>query len=85
MVSKMKNFNILGAHWKILLLVGAGGGGGSQKNKGVAWTVYQFKGGLGKKEAWGRGWYPNAHYVIYIYIVCDHEKTQAMQFAEASF
>ena len=29
----MKNFNILGIHWKIQLLEGEGGGGGSsQKN-----------------------------------------------------
>ena len=45
----MKNFNILGVHWKIRLL---GGGGGSQETniewgialKGGTWTVCRFKG-----------------------------------------
>ena len=37
----MKNFNILGAHWKVRLL------GGFTKNKYRGdWTVCQFKGGL---------------------------------------
>ena len=59
MVLRMKNFNILGVHWRIQLL----GGGGSQKTNidgglpksggGGVWTVCQFsEGGLGKKE-WG--------------------------------
>ena len=66
----MKNFNILGVHWKIQFLEG-----GSRKTnieggnclKRGAWAVCQFKGELGKKEEgcfWGgRGsWYPNANY-----------------------
>ena len=74
MVLRMKNFNILGIHWKIRLL-----GGCSQKNNidgrghlemGV-WTVYLFKGGVGKKE-WGgdfegRVWYP-MHTMLYVYV-----------------
>ena len=67
MLLRMKNFNILGIHWKIRLL-----GGGSQKTiegGGGAWTVCQFKKGLGKKEEDGSfeggGWYPNAHYVLF--------------------
>ena len=67
---RMKNFDILGVHWKIWLL----GGWSSQKTniegglpeKGGAWTVCKFKGGLGKKEGdgvfEGGGWYPDAHY-----------------------
>ena len=43
MVLRMKNFNILGVHWKIQLL---GGGGGSQKN-----NIY---GGLPKKGELGQ-------------------------------
>ena len=55
---RMKNFNILGVHWRIQLL----GGGGSRKTnidgglskRGKAWAVCQFKaGGLGKKEEGG--------------------------------
>ena len=65
----MKNFNVLGAHWKIPLLGGEfmkdrHRGGGLPK-KG-AWTIFQFKGGLGKKEGvvfLSGGWYPDAHYV----------------------
>ena len=47
----MKNFNILGVHWKTWLL--GGGEGGVMKNqyrgedclkRGGAWTVCQFKG-----------------------------------------
>ena len=41
-----------------------GGGGGAEK--GGAWTVCKFKGGIGKKEEGdifeGQGWYHNAHY-----------------------
>ena len=52
----MKNFNILGVHWKIWFL-----GGGLTKNqyrgdelpKKGAWTVCRFKGGLGKKDGGG--------------------------------
>ena len=69
----MKNFDVLGIHWKIRLL-----GGGVQKNryregiakKGWTWTVCRFKGGLGKKEEGGvfergeGGWYPDVHYGI---------------------
>ena len=59
MVLRMKNFNILGVHWKIRLLIG---GGGSQKTnieagdylkRGRVWTVYWFKGELGKKGGGG--------------------------------
>ena len=55
MVLTMKNFNILGIHWKIRLL----GGGLTKpienclKEGGGAWTVYRFKRGLGKKEGGG--------------------------------
>ena len=72
---RMKNFYVLGVHWKIQLL-----GGDSQKNniegrlgdclKRGAWTVCRFKGGLGKKEGVGvfeGGWYPNVCYE------CDSE------------
>ena len=63
MVLRMKNFSILGFHWKIRLL-----GGGSQKTnieegdclKRGAWPVFPFKGRGGVFE--GGGWYPNAHY-----------------------
>ena len=49
---RMKGFNILEVHWKILFL------GGVHKKpvyrgdclKREAWTVCRFKGGLGKKE-----------------------------------
>ena len=43
---RMKNCNILGVHWKIRLL----GGEGGVYEKGGAWAVCKFKGGLGKKE-----------------------------------
>ena len=51
---RMENFNILGVHWKIQLLGGEftknrHRGGGLPKKEG-AWTVFRFKGGLGKKE-----------------------------------
>ena len=56
MVLRMKNFNILGVHWKIQFLEG-----GSRKTnieggnclKRGAWAVCQFKGELGKKEGGG--------------------------------
>ena len=64
---RMKNFNILGVHWKIWL---SGGGswktnmeGGLPKKGGL--DILQIQEGLGKK---GGGmfligvWYPNAHY-----------------------
>ena len=53
----MKNFNILGVHWKIQLLVaggafteiwcrGVGGGAGLKKKvgRGGTWTVFRFTG-----------------------------------------
>ena len=54
MVLRMKNFNILGVHWKIWLL----GGGGLEKpicrgalhKKGGLGQFADLKGGLGKKE-----------------------------------
>ena len=55
MGSRMKNFNILGVHWKIQLLEG-----GSQK------IDIEGGWGLGKKDGGGvfkGGWYTNAHYV----------------------
>ena len=54
---RMKNFNIMGVHWKIQFL---SGGGGVTKNQyiyigfaweGGAWTVCRFKGG----SCWKRG------------------------------
>ena len=68
MVLKMKNFNILGVHWKVQLL------GGFMKNQYRGWDCLKrwgldslsiYKGGLSKKEGGGvfeGGWYPNAHY-----------------------
>ena len=60
---RLKNFSILGVHWKIrLFFLKGGGGGGSRKTnidgglskRGKAWAVCQFKaGGLGKKEEGG--------------------------------
>ena len=65
----MKNFNILGFHWKIWFL----GGEFMKKQyrrgdclKRGALTVCRFKGGLGKKDGEGvfeGSWYPNTHYV----------------------
>ena len=54
MVLSMKNFNILGVHWKIQLL------GEFEKNqyregdclKRGAWTVCWFKGVLARKSGW---------------------------------
>ena len=51
---RMKNLNILSAHWKIRLLEGGvhkkpieggGGGEGGRLPKKGAWTVCRFKGG----------------------------------------
>ena len=67
---RMKNFNILGVHWRIWLLGRGGGlknqyrGGDCLKKGGGAWTVCQFIGRLGKKEGDGVfevDWYPNTH------------------------
>ena len=41
----MKNFNNFGVHGKMQVLEV-----GVHKNIRVAWTVFRFKGGLGKKE-----------------------------------
>ena len=72
----MKNFNILGVHWKIWLL------GGATKNqykggialKGGFGQFLSLRWGLGKKEGWwcfwGGGWYPNAHYDIWRKLFC---------------
>ena len=70
MVLRIKNFNILGVHWKIRLL-----GGRCSRNtnaerelpkKGGLDSLLNSRGGLGKKEGGGVflrvGWYPNAHY-----------------------
>ena len=74
MVLRMKNFDILGVHWKIQLLVGGGGGvhkkpiyRGDCWKGGGAWTVWQFKRDLARKMGMiflkgGEGWYPNVHY-----------------------
>ena len=66
---RMKDFNILGVHWKIQLLGGSSWktdkGGGDCLKRG-AWTVCKFKGGGTWQERGGGifkgGWYPNAHY-----------------------
>ena len=58
----MKNFNNFGVHGKMQVLEV-----GVHKNIRVAWTVFRFKGGLGKKEGGGvfeGGWFPNAHYAV---------------------
>ena len=69
MVLRIKNFNILGVHWKIRLL-----GGRCSRNtnaerelpkKGGLDSLLNSRGGLGKKEGGvflRGGWYPNAHY-----------------------
>ena len=44
----MKNFNNFGVHGKMQVLEV-----GVHKNIRVAWTVFRFKGGLGKKEGGG--------------------------------
>ena len=48
---KMKNFDIMGAHWKIRRFVWVYKRAiyrGDLPKKGGAWTVYIFKGGLAK-------------------------------------
>ena len=75
MVLRMKNFDILGVHWKIQLLVG--GGGGVHKKPIYRGDCWKGGGGLGQfdnlrgawQEKWGwyfwgggEGWYPNVHY-----------------------
>ena len=47
----MKNFNNFGVHGKMQVLEV-----GVHKNIRVAWTVFRFKGGLGKKEGWWCFW-----------------------------
>ena len=70
----MKNFCIMGVHWKSHFFLGGGGGWfinnqyihiGELPKKVGAWTVCKFKRELGKNEGGGvfdRGRYPNAHY-----------------------
>ena len=67
----IKNFNIMGFHWKLAKLAR----GLAKKTiyrrdclERGAWTVHKFKRGFGKKKEGGvfeggGGWYPNAHYV----------------------
>ena len=63
---RMKNFNIVGVHWKIRLL---GGGGWGFHEKLIC------RGNCLKREAWlkrgERGWYPNAHYAVAIHILIN--------------
>ena len=73
---RMKNYNIMGVHWKIWFLVGF------TKNQYIAgnllergaWTVCRFKGGLEKKRRvvfLREGcWYSNVHYVIMMNCFC---------------
>ena len=66
MALRMKNFNILGVHWKIRFLGGEGFtkiGGGDCLKRG-AWTVCRFKVGVWQERGKGECWYPNAHYGI---------------------
>ena len=66
----MKNFNILGFHWKIELL-----GRGFTKNeyrggialKGGLRQFYDIRRGLAKKSVWcfKGGWYRNVHYQLF--------------------
>ena len=87
---RMVNFNILEVHWKIWFL-----GGRFTKNQYIrgwpkkrgSWTVYRYKGGLGKKEGGGGviegGWYANAHYAFIIEV--DSEiKTSIWDFVYVS-
>ena len=76
---RMKNFNILGVHWKIRLLGGVTKNqyraGDCQKKKGGLEQFANLRGGgLGKKEGWwcfwGGSWYPNAHYDRIIQLNC---------------
>ena len=90
MVSMMKSY-ILGAHWKIRLLGGEGGGTKKQyrgedclKRGGLEqFTILRGRGGA--RQEGGVAHYVIYNIYIYIYIVCDHKITQAMQFAETSF
>ena len=70
----MKNFNVIGVHWKIRFFW-VGGGEWKKKQclgvnrlKRVAWIVCRFKRRLGKKEGVmflrGGGWDPNVHYEL---------------------
>ena len=70
----MKNFNIIGVHWKIRFFW-VGGGEWKKKQclgvnrlKRVAWIVCRFKRRLGKKEGVmflrRGGWDPNVHYEL---------------------
>ena len=71
----MKNFNILGVHWKIGLLGGKEEGssknnieGGLPKKRGLGQC--RFKGRrLARKRRWcflgGKCWYPNSHYGLF--------------------
>ena len=63
---RIKNFNILGVHWKIQRL-----GVGSSRKTGIEGRFAQKGRGLGQFAVlrgcfWGRGggwgWYPKAHY-----------------------
>ena len=72
MVLRIKNFTILGFHWKIRPLAGGGECSGNIEGRGLpkrgAWTVCQFRGGAWQEKGGGAfekgGWYPNAHYDI---------------------
>ena len=65
----MKNFDVLGVHWKIRLLRGGGefkngGGGGGGLDSLQIWGG-GGEGGLARKRVvvfLRGGWYPNAHY-----------------------
>ena len=65
MVLRMKNFNILGVHWKIRLLRGGPWKTNIEEGdclKRGAWRICWFKGGGLARKRGGGGWYPNAHY-----------------------
>ena len=61
----MKNYNILGVHWKIQLL-----GVGVTKNQYRRGDCVKGGGSLDSLLIWGgwcfgeEGWYPNAHYEV---------------------
>ena len=80
MVLRIKNFKIVGVHWKIRLLGRGGGWGGGGGGGGGAWET-NIEGGLGqfvhlrkglaRKGSGGvfeGGWYPNAHYELLLII-----------------